>query len=101
VLRTACPTGRRRTPEGRPKQAIDLLARALGREAVLQFELDESNEERVEGAAGGKQLLRDIGERLASLDHPSEGGDLARRPLRMAGGRGAVAAHPGTGHGWT
>lgn len=67
----------------------------------MQLELDESNEQRVDGAAGGKQLLRHIRERLASLDHPGEGRDLARRPLGMAGGRSAVTGSLGTVHGWT
>lgn len=95
------PTGRCHTPEGRPQQAIDLLPRAFGRKTVLQLQLDEPNQERVEGAAGSQQLLRHIGERLAGLDHAGEGCDLASRPLRMAASGGAVAGHPGTVHGRT
>lgn len=67
----------------------------------MQLEFDESNEQRVDGAAGSEQLLGHVGERFVGLDHPSEGRDLARRSLGMAGGRSAVTGHLGAVHGWT
>ena len=100
-MRLADPACGCRSPERRSQQPVNLLPGPAGREAVAQFELDESNEQRVERATGGQELLRYLRERFAGPDHRRQRGDLAGRPLGMPGGRGAASDRVRAAHGFT
>ena len=64
---------------------------ALGyREAVVEFDFDEAHQERIEGAAGGQELLGDIGERPPGRDHARERAHLATGALDVSDGRSPV-----------
>ena len=87
--------------ECRAKQSVDLFANLASRQAVAQLELDETNQQRVERAPGGQELLGDIGKPVSGGDHPGERRDLAARALRVTDGRAAVAGQDRATHGRT
>ena len=78
-------------PERRSKQAIDLVPHLLAWQAVVELELDETDEQRIERAPDGQKLLRELGKRLGAGDHAGERANLAARALGVAGGCGPLA----------
>ena len=76
--------------EGGPKQLVDLTPSLGGGEAVLELDLDESHQERVERPAGCQQLLSDFGKRPMGRDHPRERGHLTAGALNVPDGGVAI-----------
>ena len=88
------------TAKGCSKQVVDLVSRIRCWEAVVELDLDEPHEERIEGAACGQELLGDVGERPADGDHARERAHLTTGALDVSDRRGPVrgahAAHGDT-----
>ena len=97
--RSRPPKGRTPSKRG-PQQSVNLRARFSARQAIVKLQLHESNEERIERASGRQQLLGDLRERPARLDHGGEGGDLAAGAVDMSNGGAAIAGR-GVRHGVT
>ena len=76
--------------EGGSKQLVDLVSAIGCGEAVVELDLDETHEERIEGAACGQELLGDIGERPSGRDHARERADLTTGALDVSDGRSPV-----------
>jgi hypothetical protein len=72
--------------EDRPQQPIDLVPHRLAWQTVAELEFDETDEQRIERAPGGQELLSDIREWLGTGDHAGERADLAGRALGVANG---------------
>lgn len=76
------------------------MSRIGCREAVVELDLDETHEERIERATSGEELLGDLGERPSGRDHPRERGHLTAGTLTVSDGRipvgSAHAAHGDT-----
>lgn len=89
------------TAEDRPQQAIDLLPHRLAWQTVAELEFDETDEQRIERAPGGQELLCDIRERLRAGDHAGERADLTARTLGVAGRSGSLAGGVERSHGRT
>jgi hypothetical protein len=60
-------------PQGRAHQAVDLAARRGIRHTLLQFQLNETDEQRIQRATGGENLLGNIGEWPPLRDHGCHG----------------------------
>lgn len=73
-----------RPPEGGPQQAIDFVPNLLAWQAVAELQFDEPDEQRIERAPGGQELLCDFGEWIGASDHSGDCGDLPARPLGVA-----------------
>lgn len=100
-MRSAPGHANRRAPaERRSKQLVDFPSRNGGGQAVVELDLDESQEERIERATGGEELLGDLGKRAAGGDHASERRNLAAGTVDVSNGRIPVrcakAAHGDT-----
>lgn len=72
--------------ECRPKQAVHLIARLAGREAIPQLKFHEADEQRIERTPSGEELLSNVRERVGGGDHPRESADLAANALRVTDG---------------
>jgi hypothetical protein len=83
------------------KQAVDLVAHFARRQAVVQLELHEPDEQRIERTPSGQELLRDVRERVASRDHSGESGDLAASALGVTDGSGPLVDGVRRAHGRT
>lgn len=90
---TGAPSGRRSSERG-AEQLVDLVASSGFVQAVVQLELDEPHQERIERATGRQELLGDLRERAPLRDHPSQGRYLSARALGVPDGRAAVIARP-------
>ncbi len=87
-------------PECCPEQSIDLRPGLTARQAVVELELHESHQQRVERASGRQQLLRNLRKRLARGDHWGQRRELAARALSVSHGGAAIARCPDS-HGVT
>jgi hypothetical protein len=66
------------------------VAHLLVWQAAAELEIDETNEERIERAPGGEELLGDLGEPVGARDHAGKGADLAAGALGVADGSGSL-----------
>ncbi len=89
-----------RAPKGRSKQVVNFASGIDRREAVIELDVDEPHEERIERATRGQELLGDLGERPFGRHHPCQRGHLTAGTLGVSDGRspigGARAAHGDT-----
>jgi hypothetical protein len=86
------------TAERGSKQLIDLAARLGGGHAVVELDLDQPHEERIERPAGCQELLGDLGKGPVGRDHAGECGDLAAGTLDVPdGGTPSRIARPAHG----
>lgn len=89
---------RRAAAERGSKQLVDLAARRGGGQAVVELDLDEPHEERVERPTGCQELLGDLGKGPAGRDHAAECGDLTAGALDVPdGGTATRIARPAHG----
>lgn len=72
--------------ERRSKQIVDLVTSVGAGQALVELDLDEANEERIERAAGGKQLLGHLRKRPSGCDHAGQRRNLASSTLNVADG---------------
>lgn len=77
---------RRVAAEGGSKQLVDLAARLGDGHAVIELDLDEPHEERIQRSAGRQELLGDLGKRPAGGDHAGECGHLTGGALDVPDG---------------
>lgn len=102
VLPTAAARCRRGgTSERGPEDDSDVVVEGATRQAVRELELDKPEQQRIERAADGEELLGNRGKRLLGGDHPREGPGLPAGPLRMRDERRALATVGGGFHGAT
>jgi hypothetical protein len=82
--------------ERRSEESIDLLTGNRIRDAVIELQLDEPEEERVDRSPRCEELLGDGSEGLPGRDHRRQGRGLAGRTLSMPDRRVSFAAdeHP-------
>jgi hypothetical protein len=90
-----------RPSKRRPQQAIDVVPHLLAWKTVAELELDKADEQRIDRAPGGQELLRDLGERVGAGDHPGKGADLAACALGVTDGSGPLVNGGQGGHGRT
>jgi hypothetical protein len=100
VVSASRSTNGRSAAEGGPKQLVDHAPRVGSRQAVLELDLDESHQERVERPAGREQLLSDLGKWSAGRDHRRERCHQTAGALDVPDG-GAAIRIPDRAHGDT
>lgn len=84
MLPTAAACWRRGgTSKCSPEDGIDVVVEGATRQPVRQLELDKPEQQGIERAADGEELLGNRGEGLLGGDHPRERPGLPARPLRM------------------
>ena len=70
-------------PKSRAQQVLDLVAGGRARQALLELDLDEADEQGIERPAGGEELLGDLGEGTPAADHAAQRQYLPTGPLDM------------------
>lgn len=84
--------------EGGAQQLVNLAARLGGGHAVVELDLDEPHEERIERSAGCQELLGDLGEWPSGRDHAGKRRHLTAGALDVSdGSRPVPDTHPAHG----